>query len=217
MKKQLVALSAAFQILLCTGAANAQLPKTADEYIAFARKLEPVMTQAKDAAASFMKKAVPDPAAYEKSLPAKDIIESSKDAANLKNYGGLSEAYLYNNGDVKKAEELFSWFNSLAPKILPKADNYRACVEGDFGIYYFTSGQYAKAEAYLVDEIKELETKRTAASANNLISGYICMALIRDKAGKTKEAADYAKKYVDLALSMQQPSSPPPPADTKGK
>lgn len=212
MTKKLVANLLAFSILFGAGPANAQLPKTQEEYVAFCRKLEPVLQQTKSAAEAFMKKIVPDPAAYEKTLPAKAKIVSSKDIINLKNYGGLSEAYLFNNNDVKKAEEIFSWFNSTAPELLPPSDPYRACVEGDFAIYYYTSGQFPKAEAYLLDEIKELEARRTSASANNLISAYICMALIRDKAGKTKEAADYAKKYVDLALSMQQAAPPSAPA-----
>lgn len=217
MKRQLVAWTLAIQTLCFASAVQADLPKTPDEYIAFARKLEPVLTQTKAAAQEFMKKIVPDPAAYEKTLPPKEKVASAKDATNLKNYGGLSEAYLYNTGDVKKAEELFAWFNQLAPNVFSASDPYRACVEGDFAIYYYTSGQYAKAEAYLLDEIKELEVRRTAASSNNLISAYICMALIKDKAGKTKEAAAYAKKYVDLALSMQ-PSAPPAaaPGGSKG-
>ena len=139
---------------------------------------------------------MPDPAAYEKSLPTFEKIVADKDKLNLRNYGGLSEAFIL-GGDRDHGEKLYSFFS--ANRELLADDNYFALVEGDMGLFYYTEGKAAKAEPLLLDSIKQLQSHLTAAVANNLVTDYLCMTLICNEAGRTAEAKEYARKLVELA------------------
>ncbi len=153
---------------------------------------------------------IPDPAEFEKKLPAIEEVLKNKDAINLKNYGGLSEAYLF-KGDEEKAEKLLKSVSEGAKDILPENDNFLAAVKGDFGLAYYLNNKYDKAETYLGDAVSQLEKHYQPALANNLVASYLCMTIIKDKQGKTEEAKGFAKKLVVLALKLRQEQPLPVP------
>ncbi|MBP7861591.1 tetratricopeptide repeat protein [bacterium] len=153
---------------------------------------------------------IPDPAEFEKKLPAIEEVLKNKDAMNLKNYGGLSEAYLF-KGDEEKAEKLLKSVSEGAKEILPENDNFLAAVKGDFGLAYYLNNKYDKAETYLGDAVSQLEKHYQPALANNLVASYLCMTIIKDKQGKTEEAKGFAKKLVVLALKLRQEQPLPIP------
>jgi hypothetical protein len=189
--------------LIVASFAQGQTP-TADQSIEMMHKLEPTLPGLIKAAKTQMTSVIPDPAAYEKNLPARDKVVSTKDVDNLKEYGGLSEAYLFAD-KTDKAEELRSWFAQSAKTILPPDETFTASVNGDFGIYYFDKGDFKKAEPLLVSSMKEFEAHLTPAIYNNLLSDYICLALIRDKQGKKDDAVSYMRKLADLSTQQSQP------------
>ena len=177
--------------------------QTTEECLAMARKLEASLPGLIATAKASIHTLVPDPAAYERVLPSMDKVIADKDGRNLKNYGGLSEAYLYAEQPAK-AEQIRDSFISGAKKVLPKTDTFVAAINGDFAIYYFDKKDYKKAEPLFMSSIAEFEANPTPAMANNLISDYLCMSLIKDKSGDKESAGMYARKLVALSLKQQQ-------------
>jgi len=155
---------------------------------------------------------IPDPDAFEKKLPTMEDVLKNKDAMNLKNYGGLSEAFLF-KGEEEKAEKILKSVCEGAKDILPENDNFLAAVKGDFGLAYYLNNKYDKAELYLGDAVSQLEKHYQPQLANNLVASYLCMTIIKDKQGKTDEAKGFAKKLVVLALKMRQEQPLPVPAE----
>lgn len=199
--KKVAGLSVAL-VLLMQAMGSAVLAQTGEQCLNLVHKLEPEMPKLIDSAAVTIHNLVPSPEEYEKTLPAMSKVTVGKDRLNLKNWGGLSEAYLF-AGKRTKAEALYKSFAQASKTVFEPTDTYLAAVEGDFGMVYFMDKNYAKAEPLLLDSIKSMEANLTYAISNNLISNYICMSLIRDKQGKTKEAANYALKYVELAKKQR--------------
>ena len=146
---------------------------------------------------------LPDPEAYEKTLPPLDKVVESGDKVQLKNYAGLAEALFY-AGDKAKGEAIYAKFKQVSDKVYGPDDVYSALVEGDMGLIYCYEKDYEKAEPLLLYASKRLEENLSAAHANNLVTSYMCLALINDKRGKTEEAKIYAKKLVDLAIKQRQ-------------
>ena len=155
---------------------------------------------------------IPDPDEFAKKLPSIADVLKNKDAMNLKNYGGLSEAFLF-KGDEEKAEKLLKSVADGAKEILPENDNFLAAVKGDFGLAYYLNNKYDKAETYLGDAVAQLEKHYQPQLANNLVASYLCMTIIKDKQGKTEEAKGFAKKLVVLALKLKQEQPLPVPAE----
>ncbi len=156
-----------------------------------------------DRAKAELQKVMPDPSAYEKTLPPFDQVVAKKDVQNLKNYGGLSEAYFYQN-DLKNGNRLYKQFAPRANTILPPADTFKAGVSGDIGIYYFTHKNYAAAKPLLLESTQSFEKHLNSANANNLVSNYLCLSLIFDKEHKTPTAQNYAKKMADLLARQRR-------------
>ncbi len=55
-----------------------------------------------------------------------------------------------------------------------------------------------------MDALKTLEPHLTVANSNNVLSSYMCLALIYDKSGKKEQSLEFAKKAVDLAVKQRQ-------------
>lgn len=146
---------------------------------------------------------IPDPAAYEKTLPPMDKVVEGKDKLNLKNWGGLAEAYLF-AGNKDKAESIYEEFVKASKTVFEPTETYLAAVEGDFGMVYFNEKNYEKAEPLLLDSARLMEANLTYAISNNLISNYLCLSLIRDNQGNKEEAAKYASKLVDIAKRQRE-------------
>ncbi len=70
-------------------------------------RFEPTLMRLEDTCKSTISAIIPDPVAYEKTLPSIDKVIADKDSKNFRNYGGLSEAFYY-AGDKAKGKELFS-------------------------------------------------------------------------------------------------------------
>ncbi len=181
--------------------------QTPDECLAKVKALEPMLPRIIDSARASIHSLIPDPAAYEKTLPPLDKVIKDKDKVNFKNYGGLSEAYFY-SGDTANGQRIFSVVLANSNDMLGADDTYTALVEGDLGILRFNEKNYDAAQLNLLSAIKQLEAHLTPASSNNLIADYLCMTLIRDSSdNKTDkgEASAYAKKLVDLTVKQRQP------------
>jgi hypothetical protein len=201
MKKHLLS---AVSIVLATLFAWFACPAYADtaaESLAKIKQLEPKVPTLFEAAKASLTSIIPDPAAYEKSLPPFDKVTAGKDITNLKNYGGLAEAYFY-HGNPAQGLRLHHMFAAKADRLLPGDDTFQAGVAGDIGIYYFTQKNYGQAKIYLLDSTSRFEKHLTAANANNLVSDYLCLTLIMDKEHKTNEAQTYAKKMADLVTKQ---------------
>lgn len=153
---------------------------------------------------------IPDPAAYEQKLPSIDSVLKDKDATNLKNYGGLAEAFLF-KGEEEKALSLLKSVQTGSKSILPESDNFIAAVEGDFGLAYYLKDNFVESEKYLSSAVNQIEKFYQPHLANNLIASYLCLAIIKDKQGKTDEAKTWAKKLVVLALKQSQQEPVPTP------
>ncbi len=186
-------------LALATPGALAQTP---EECLARVRTMKPKIPGMMDGCKTLIKNLIPDPVAYEKSLPPFSQVLSGKDTLNFKNYGGLAEAYYY-KGDKTKGESLYKPFAAHATELLGASDNFAAGVTGDIGLLYFSADDYAHAEPFLLSAIKQIEKNTTPAIANNLIADYMCIALIRDKQGKIAEASQYSKKLVETATKLR--------------
>jgi tetratricopeptide (TPR) repeat protein len=168
------------------------------------KPLEPAMMEPAKAALHSL---IPDPAAYEKTLPPLAKVISSKDSLNLKNYGGLSEAYLY-SGNTSKGEGIFSQFSSHASEILGPNDSFSPGVVGDFALYYYFQNDFTKAEPLFLKATNALEKNQAPERMNNLVSDYMCLTFISNKKGNKAEAQKYAKKMVDLSLKIHKLQHP---------
>ena len=78
-----------------------------EECLRRVRSFEPTLLKLKETCKSTINAIIPDAAAYEKTLPPIEKVIADKDARNLRNYGGLSEAFYFNDNAVK-GKELFS-------------------------------------------------------------------------------------------------------------
>jgi len=168
------------------------------------KPLEPSMMEPAKAALHSL---IPDPAGYEKTLPPLAIVISTKDAVNLKNYGGLSEAYLY-AGETSKGESIFSQFSTHANEILGANDSFPPGVTGDFALYYYFQNNYAKAEPLFLKASNDLEKNPAGERLTNLVSDYMCLTFICNKKGNKADAQKYAKKMVDLSLKIHKAQHP---------
>ncbi len=165
------------------------------------RSAEPTLPKLFESAKSSLQVLMPDPAAYEKTLPPFEKVLASKDVKNLKNYGGLAEAYFY-NGEEAKALKIYSLFTANAKQVLGPNDTFPALVGCDIGLLYFSRKNYSKAEPLLLESTKQLEAHLTPANSNNLITDYVCLALINDKAGNKDKAGSYASFLICLNGSV---------------
>lgn len=176
---------------------------SAEECLVRVRGFEPTLMRLKETCKSTLSAIIPDPAAYEKTLPAFDKVIAEKDAKNLRNYGGLSEAFYY-AGDKEKGKELFSKFEANAVSLLGAEDTFLGLVKGDIGLLFFFENNYPDAETYVLDALTKVEPHMTAANSNNVLSSYMCLALIYDKTSKNEKALEFAKKAVELAIKQRQ-------------
>lgn len=164
---------------------------------------EPTLLKLKETCKSTINAIIPDAIEYEKTLPPIEKVIADKDAKNLRNYGGLSEAFYFNDNAVKGAQ-LFSKFESNAPEILGAHDTFLGLVKGDIGLYYFFQSDLGTAEKYILDAVSKLEPYITAANSNNVLSSYMALAIIYDKSGKNDKALEYATKAVNLSIKQRQ-------------
>lgn len=174
-----------------------------EECLRRVRSFEPTLLRLKETCKGTLNSIIPDAAAYEKTLPPIDQVIADKDAKNLRNYGGLSEAYYFNDNSAR-GQELFSKFEKSAPGILGEHDTFIGLVKGDIGLYYFFQSDLGKAEKYILDAVSTLEPYITAANSNNVLSSYMALALIYDKSGKNDKALEYATKAVNLSIKQRQ-------------
>lgn len=174
-----------------------------EECLRRVRSFEPTLLKLKETCKSTINAIIPDAAAYEKTLPPIEKVIADKDAKNLRNYGGLSEAFYFNDNAVK-GKELFSKFEMNAPEILGAHDTFLGLVKGDIGLYYFFQSDLGTAENYILDAVSKLEPYITAANSNNVLSSYMALAIIYDKSGKNEKALEYATKAVDLSIKQRQ-------------
>jgi hypothetical protein len=193
-------LSLILAIIISCGVATAQ---TADECLTRVKSMEAMMPNLVASAKGAIHGLLPDPEAYAKTLPPIDEVIASGDKVNLKNYGGLSEAFFY-AGDKEKGRAIYTKFKANAEKIYGPDDLYCALIEGDMGLVYFYEKDYETAEPFLLYATKRLEENLTAAHANNLVTNYMCLCLINDKRGDVDNAKKYAKQLVDLAIKQRQ-------------
>jgi tetratricopeptide (TPR) repeat protein len=176
---------------------------SAEECLVRVRGFEPTLMRLKETCKSTLSAIIPDPVAYEKTLPAFDKVIAEKDAKNLRNYGGLSEAFYY-AGDKEKGKDLFSKFEANAVSLLGAEDTFLGLVKGDIGLLFFFENNYPDAETYVLDALTKVEPHMTAANSNNVLSSYMCLALIYDKTSKNDKALEFAKKAVELAIRQRQ-------------
>ncbi len=174
-----------------------------EECLVRVRSFEPTLMRLKDTCKSTISAIIPDPVAYEKTLPAIDKVIADKDVKNFRNYGGLSEAFYY-NGNATKGKELFSKFETNAVSLLGAEDTFLGLVKGDIGLFFFFENNLPEAEKYIVDALKRVEPHMTASNSNNILSSYMCLTLIYDKTNEKEKALQYAKKAVDLAIKQRQ-------------
>lgn len=173
-----------------------------EECLRRVRGFEPTLQRLREGCKSTLAAIIPDPMAYEKTLPPFDKVVADKDLKNLKNYGGLSEAFYY-AGNAEKGKELFSQFEKNAA-LLGSDDTFLSLVKGDIGLLFFFDKNYTDAEPMILDSVKNIESHMTAANSNNVLSAYMCLSLIYDKTGKTEKSLEYATKAVDLAIRQRQ-------------
>jgi hypothetical protein len=194
-------------ILLSLFAVFPSFAQTPDECLVKVMGLEPMLPKLIDGARASIHAMIPDPPAYERTLPPLDKVIKDKDVLNFKNYGGLSEAYFF-NGMAPEGQRIYTLFAANSTNVLGADDTYAANVAGDLGILNFMDNKYDDAENYLLPAIKQLEAHLTPAVSNNLIADYLCMTLMRNKSTKEaekNEASSYAKKLIDLAVKQRQP------------
>jgi len=175
---------------------------TAEQCLERVKSMESMMPNLMASATAAIHELLKDPVAYEKTLPPMEKVVADKDATNLKNYGGLAEAYFY-AGDKVKGEALYAQFKSNSKQIFGPTETFQALVEGDMGLVYFYENNFEKAEPLLLDSMNQLKANLTAAVANNLITDYMCLTLINNKRGNTDDAKKYAKELVDLAIKTR--------------
>ncbi len=145
---------------------------------------------------------LPDPDAYEKTLPPMAKVIATKDKINFKNYGGLAERFFF-GGDKARGEKIYNQFKANSKAILGPTDTFQALIEGDMALVYFYEKNYAKAEPMLLNAKNQLEANLTSAVSNNLVTNYMCLSMMYDKQGKTADAKKYAKALVDLAIKQR--------------
>ncbi len=179
------------------------LAQSSEQCLRMVRKMEVSLPSMIEAVKAQLKAMIPDPAAYEKTLPPMDKVSSSKDKVNLRNYGGLSEAFLF-SGQKARADELYAFFTRNAKATLGPDETYSAAINGDFAIYHFSHKDYKQAEALFLSSISDFEKNLSPSVYNNLITNYLCMSLIRDKQEKKDEAVSYAKKLIDLSMKSHE-------------
>jgi len=184
-----------------TIAAPIQAP-SAEQCLERVKSMEGMMPTLMASATAAIHALLPDPVGYEKTLPPIEKIIADKDTGNLKNYGGLAEAFFY-AGDKEKGEKLYEIFKSNSKQVFGPTETFQALVEGDMGLVYFYENNYEKAEPLLLDSMKQLEEHLTAAVANNLVTDYLCLTLINNKRGNTEDAKKYAKELVELAIKTR--------------
>lgn len=157
-----------------------------------------ILSKSKDV----IKNIIPDAAAYEKTLPSQAKVLETDDALNFKNYGGLAEAYLYED-QVTKAEELFKWCQLHSQKVLGKDDRFiNGAVATDFGFYYFvTKSNPARAEELLRLSTKTLEKNPTRREQDSLITAYMILSLICEANKKESDADSFATHFCAVSAS----------------
>ncbi len=203
MRKAALLLSILFLLsTLCPTVAQ-----TPDQCLVKVQSMEPMLPKVINGARASIHEIIPDPPAYEKTLPPLDKVIKDKDVLNFKNYGGLAEAYFF-SGNAPEGQRIYTTFATNSTNVLGADDTYAAYVGGDLGILNFIDNKYNDAESYLLPAIKQLESHLTPAITNNLIADYLCMTLIRSKSTKETEKAEastYAKKLIDLVIKQRQP------------
>jgi tetratricopeptide (TPR) repeat protein len=152
------------------------------------------------AKASARYKAISDPQSFIASLPSKETVVKTKDAQKFREYGGLSEVYLFNN-KVLQAESLRSWVVANAAEVLGADDPNPALIDSDFALFYYDSGNLSRAESLFKETMPLLEAAMSAKPdqvRNNLISVYAGLAEIAFNRGQKEEAQGFINKITQI-------------------
>lgn len=178
---------------------------TARDPMELVHKLEPMLPKLFDSAKASVHSLMPEPAAYEKTLPPRQQVVEKKDQLNFKNYAGLSEAYLFDD-QLDKAEELFQWCQSNYVNVLGKTDHFvPGLVTADFGLYHFYKNNFTKAEPLCRSSVDVLTKYGPPSAANNLVANFLVLCLICDKQKRSEEARTWAQKLIELSIAQNKP------------
>ncbi|MDR3616876.1 MAG: hypothetical protein P4L53_25185 [Candidatus Obscuribacterales bacterium] len=134
-------------------------------------------------------------------LPSKETVVQTKDVQRFREYSGLSEIYLFNN-KISQAEALRSWVVANAAKVLGADDPSPAVLDSDFGLFYYDSGNLARAETLFKETMPRLEAQMSTKPdevRNNLISVYAGLAEISFNRGKKADARRFLDKINQIA------------------
>lgn len=151
-----------------------------------------------------LKRITPDPLASLKALPPMATVLKTKDVVRFDQLGVLSATLLF-AGHREQGEKLIKPYVENAEMMLGKANTYHSQVMSDWGFFLTHLGEYKEAETYLAPSTNQMEMYFASALRDNLSINYLCQTIIKDKDGKTDEAKDFAKKYVELVAGRRGP------------
>lgn len=164
------------------------------------KEMESVLLQSVQDIGNKYKSLVSAPEQYMAKLPSQDEVLQNKDQVNFKNYGGLSEVFLFHD-QLKKAQELYDYTARNSATVLGADDPLPGLVSGDFALYYYAKGDYAKAEPLFRQAATTMEKAYVTQPKlkDHLISAYLGLAEVYDKQGKKTEAAHFLGKMIRLS------------------
>ncbi len=167
------------------------------------KEMESVLLQSVVDIGTKYKTLVSQPDEYMAKLPSQEQVLQNKDQVNFKNYGGLSEVFLFHD-KVQKAQELYDFTAKNSATVLGADDPLPGLVSGDFALYYYAKGNYAKAEPLFKAAATTMERAWTVQPKlkDHLISAYLGLAEVYDKQGRKTEAADYLGKMIKLSKAQ---------------
>jgi tetratricopeptide (TPR) repeat protein len=175
--------------------------KLSDEALAEQMKQFAVAIKGAIAGVSAKFKANADTEKLIASLPSKEAVVQTKDVQRFREYSGLSEIYLFNN-KISQAESLRSWVVANAAKVLGADDPNPAVLDSDFGLFYYDSGNFSRAETLFKETMPRLEAQMSVKPdevRNNLISVYAGLAEIAFNRGKKEDARRFLDKINQIA------------------
>lgn len=145
----------------------------------------------------------PDPQATEKQIPTLEKVVEEKNRKGADVYASLSMRYFFAD-DFENADRIRKVLIENWDKFPPESLEYLLNMQLFYGVKCLVLKKYDSAEAPMLWAQDKFENNANCKDHPLAPLVYVCMSIIKEKAGKNDEALVYAEKFAKLKKEAEE-------------
>lgn len=147
----------------------------------------------------------PDPQAAEKQIPTLEKVVEEKNRKGADVYASLSMRYFFSD-DFENADRIRKVLIENWDKFPPESLEYLVNMQLFYGVKCLVLKKYESAEAPILWVQDKFENNPNCKDHPLAPLVYVCMSIVKEKAGKKDEALAYAEKFAKLKKEAEAKS-----------